>query len=222
MRGHPHLSKRKSPRWRQPPEDMAITGWSDDMADATCKVEDCGNPVRCKALCGLHYERWRTRGTTDAPERLTVVERFWTYVDKTESCWVWTGGKTCGYGAFHSGTVQGRARVVGAHRFSYELTNGPISPGFEIDHMCFNRACVNPDHLRQVTRKQNREHLQGPMKNNRSSGVRGVSRMKNGKRPWRVVLVHNKRHHYFGVYATVAEAEVVAIQKRAELFSHAD
>lgn len=80
--------------------------------------------------------------------------RFWNFVDKTgpDGCWLWTGGNNRGYGLFWLG---GQPTQVYAHRFAYELCVGPIPAGLEIDHLCFVRSCVNPDHLEAVTTSVN-------------------------------------------------------------------
>ena len=75
-------------------------------------------------------------------------ERFWAKVDKTPTCWLWTGAKTGGYGVF--GHPQRRS-----HRLSYEWLVGPIPEGLQMDHLCRVRACVNPDHLEPVTQQVN-------------------------------------------------------------------
>jgi hypothetical protein len=85
-------------------------------------------------------------------------ERFWAKVDKTETCWLWTGAitKRTGYGAFgmQLGSVN-RWHNVLPHRFAYELLIGPIPEGLVIDHLCFVRRCVRPDHLEPVTATEN-------------------------------------------------------------------
>ncbi len=90
-----------------------------------------------------------------------AMERFWSKVDKNGPvgqhrpdlgpCWVWIAGKRAdGYGRFD---VNGRPER--AHRFSFEMTSGAIPKDMVLDHLCRNRACVNPDHLQLTTRKGN-------------------------------------------------------------------
>ena len=78
------------------------------------------------------------------------ASRFWARVRKTEHCWIWQGAQSNGYGL-----LEVDAKRVYAHRFSYELENGPIPPGTEIDHQCRNRLCVRPLHLEAVTHRLN-------------------------------------------------------------------
>lgn len=83
--------------------------------------------------------------------RLTMMQRFCAKVAVTDSCWQWVGGGDgMGYGYFWNGK-----RCVRAHRFSYETFVGPIAVGLQIDHLCRNRLCVNPEHLEPVTQKVN-------------------------------------------------------------------
>lgn len=69
-----------------------------------------------------------------------------------EGCWEWIRQRRTdvGYGRFF---YQGKVRL--AHRFSYEMHVGPIPSGYELDHLCRNRACIRPDHLEPVTHSEN-------------------------------------------------------------------
>lgn len=71
-------------------------------------------------------------------------------IDEDTGCWIWQLGKNQGYGQL---TVAGVA--YRAHRYFYEQRYGPIPEGFTLDHVCRNRACVNPDHLEPVPNKVN-------------------------------------------------------------------
>ena len=66
-------------------------------------------------------------------------------------CWMWQGYvRRDGYGWFWL-----RGRNVVAHRAAYQLCVGDIPHGLQLDHLCRNRACVNPDHLEPVTAQVN-------------------------------------------------------------------
>lgn len=79
------------------------------------------------------------------------MKRFWDKTVKQGECLVWTGTKNpIGYGGFQ---VDGKRRL--AHRVAYQLTKGEIPTGLEIDHLCRNKSCVNPEHLEVVTRSVN-------------------------------------------------------------------
>jgi hypothetical protein len=80
--------------------------------------------------------------------------RFWSHTMYAGDCIVWTAAFVHdGYGLFK---VNGK--MVRAHRFAYELANGPIGQGLVLNHICRNRACVNAAHLEAVLATQNTLH----------------------------------------------------------------
>ena len=81
-----------------------------------------------------------------------LLERFWDKVEvQPNDCWIWTAYKDrYGYGSFKL-----KGKPIGAHRLAYQINKGEIPIDREIDHLCRNRACVNPDHLETVTHKIN-------------------------------------------------------------------
>ncbi|VXA93399.1 HNH endonuclease signature motif containing protein [Citricoccus sp. K5] len=90
--------------------------------------------------------------------RRPIGERLWERVDKTGTCWIWTGPvNDNGYGVISTGGREGR--LLRVHRLAYELLVGPIPEGLHIDHVrnkgCASRRCVNPDHLEPVTQAEN-------------------------------------------------------------------
>lgn len=79
--------------------------------------------------------------------------RFWSKVLPVDGgCWIWIAALSDGgYGYY--GIEQGRCAY--AHRVAYSVLVGPIPPALDLDHLCRNRDCVNPDHLEPVTRQEN-------------------------------------------------------------------
>lgn len=110
------------------------------------------------ALRPLPYKNKRPEEMESSEDAL---KRFWSLVRKEGpvpelrptlgQCWTWDGPRTDGY----YGCIYFRKVVVLAHRIAYTESKGKIPPGLVVDHLCFNKRCVNPSHLEAVTRGVN-------------------------------------------------------------------
>ena len=189
------------------------------MAD--CSVDGCDRPVRSIELCNMHSQRFWKTGSVGSAEPLvrhgSPEERFWAYVDQSGDCWMWTAQTNeYGYGMFHLS----KGKPVRAHRFSYELSRGPIAEGLVIDHTCHNPPCVNPDHLQAVQQRQNVENF-STLRSDNTTGHRDVFfDPRKQSRPWYVRVTSNGKRTWGGTFATAEEAATIAVKLRKELHTN--
>lgn len=140
----------------------------------------------------------------------SLAERLWSKVDKTDGCWNWTGATSDGYGRIGIGK-----KSALAHRVAFELVVGPVPDGKVLDHLCFNRACIRPDHLRITDTAGNGQNRAGAPRNS-STGVRGVTRSRWG---YQAQVKTAGRNHYLGTFTTLEAAEVAVVNAREQLFA---
>lgn len=118
------------------------------------KAKQCSKCLREKPLRDFYRlatskdgRRPDCKACSGKPARVvTVEERYWSKVDKSGDCWLWQASTNTnnGYGRFWANKEAGHTL---AHRFVWELVNGPIPDGMEVCHSCDTPACVRPEHL---------------------------------------------------------------------------
>ena len=114
-----------------------------------------GSKVPTKGWVPSEETRARYRAAWD--RRRARLPDFWDRVEKTATCWFWTGTSNDDY----YGQYQRNGRAHLAHRYAYEEAVGPIPDGLELDHLCRVPRCVRPSHLEPVTPRVNQRRGMG-------------------------------------------------------------
>ena len=110
-----------------------------------------------------------TRKTVKEKAVIPLAERFWLKVEKTDTCWLWTGAPDGhGYGVM---SVREFDSPQGAHRVSWELAYGPVPDGLCVLHRCDVPLCVRPTHLFLGTKGDN---IRDSLAKGRQRGNRGI------------------------------------------------
>lgn len=131
-----------------------------------------------------------------------------------DGCILWTGyALPNGYGIIGNGRRGSGYSYV--HRLAWEIANGPIPAGLQIDHLCHRTLCCNTAHLRVVTPSENAQNKRGA-KTGTSSGVRGVYWRRDCSK-WQVQAVVGGRNYYGGLFDDLGEAESAAIALRKRI-----
>jgi HNH endonuclease len=102
------------------------------------------------------------RRITFAGRNKQPVERFCQkiVINNETSCWEWIGAKSIiGYGQFAPTSRRKGGVLTSPHRFIWTYLNGEIPTEQEVDHICRNRSCTNPEHLRLVSHEENQSFL---------------------------------------------------------------
>ena len=166
-----------------------------------------------RGYCSLHYQRLMKYGDPLAGDAkyLDPRDALRERTVKRDGCTIWTGSKNQkGYGR-----IRVNDRLESAHRIAYELATGEAIPSdMEVDHICLNRDCVEPSHLRLSDRSRNTQHRRGAQPNSKS-GIRNVHFM-NGA--WYVRLKIKQKNRRWGPFESVEGAMAEAARLRREHF----
>ena len=176
---------------------------------------------RVCAECGGIYRRHRSKGRfcgvtcRNMSNRVAIEPRFWAKVNKTDTCWLWTGPLTNGYGY-----INYQGRFTKAARIVWMLTYGPIPPKTVVRHfVCDNPPCVRPDHLRLGSHHDNMADRQAKGRQPRGA-THGHSKLTDDDiRTIRVAIARGDSQGDIAALFGVARSQISRIS-RGERWSH--
>ena len=126
----------------------------------------CETKIAARGLCAKHYKQARKSGDIQPLREESDKEFLKKRIQiSDDGCWVWQKSTREGYGRLLK-----NGKAYGAHVFSYLVHHGEIKNGFQVNHTCHNRSCVNPDHLYSGTQKQNVADMKNAGRSNYKAG----------------------------------------------------
>lgn len=188
-----------------------------------CSVGGCGGLHWGLGYCRKHHNWFVTYGSVEPPSSrcLPFKERILRLIDMADDngCWLWVGRKTNGYGIQYDSN---KRRMRQAHRIVWDMFVGDLEEDLQLDHICRNRACVNPLHLRKVTNQQNSENRGMVERSGRPRGVFLDKRPRSASKPWYCRVTYCGKSYSGGYHKTMEEAAAAILSLRLSLLTHND
>lgn len=136
-----------------------------------CSIDGCARPFYANGVCNAHYASMIRRGRLDAKPPRDAQSRLEerSVLVPMCGCRLWFGASVpSGYGVIH---FDGRQQYT--HRVAWQLVHGPIEKGLIVLHRCDTPACINVDHLRIGTTRDNYEDMISKGRNRNPGAPRG-------------------------------------------------